>query len=183
MDIKELQEMNIHELVEVARGMNIEAVSTLRKSELIFKILEGQTEKNGLIYAEGVLQVLAEGYGFLRSAKYNYLPGPDDIYLSPSQIKKFDLRTGDMVIGQVRPPKDNEKYFGLLRVEAVNGLLGRGLEKTGTDKGDIGKVTVVGNTTMQHLFAGLHPEKLGAYPYLPESCSARVCTAESPSPS
>jgi transcription termination factor Rho len=120
MDIKELQEMNIHELVEVARGMNIEALSTLRKSELIFKILEGQTEKNGLIYAEGVLQVLAEGYGFLRSAKFNYLPGPDDIYLSPSQIKKFDLKTGDTISGQVRPPKDNERYFALLKVESVN---------------------------------------------------------------
>ena len=120
MDIKELQEMNIHELVEAAREMNIEAVSTLRKSELIFKILEGQTEKNGLIYAEGVLQVLAEGYGFLRAAKYNYLPGPDDIYLSPSQIKKFDLKTGDTVAGQVRPPKDNERYFALLKVETVN---------------------------------------------------------------
>jgi len=120
MDIKELQEMNIHELVEVARDMEIENVSTLRKSELIFKILEGQTEKNGLIYAEGVLQVLAEGYGFLRSAKYNYLPGPDDIYLSPSQIKKFDLKTGDTVSGQVRPPKDNERYFALLKVESVN---------------------------------------------------------------
>jgi len=120
MDIKELQEMNIHELVNVARGMSIEALSTLRKSELIFKILEGQTEKNGLIYAEGVLQVLAEGYGFLRAAKYNYLPGPDDIYLSPSQIKKFDLKTGDTIAGQVRPPKDNERYFALLKVETVN---------------------------------------------------------------
>lgn len=120
MDIKELQEMNIHELVSVARGMSIEALSTLRKSELIFKILEGQTEKNGLIYAEGVLQVLAEGYGFLRAAKYNYLPGPDDIYLSPSQIKKFDLKTGDTIAGQVRPPKDNERYFALLKVETVN---------------------------------------------------------------
>lgn len=120
MDIKILQEMNIHELVEVARGMDIEAVSTLRKSELIFKILEGQTEKNGLIYAEGVLQILAEGYGFLRAAKYNYLPGPDDIYLSPSQIKKFALKTGDTVAGQVRPPKDNERYFALLKVESVN---------------------------------------------------------------
>jgi transcription termination factor Rho len=97
MDIKELQEMNITELVDVA-----------------------QTEKNGLIYAEGVLQVLAEGYGFLRSDKFNYLPGPDDIYLSPSQIKKFDLKTGDTVAGQVRPPKDNERYFALLKVESVN---------------------------------------------------------------
>jgi transcription termination factor Rho len=120
MDIKELQEMAIHELVVVARDMEIENVSTLRKSELIFRILEGQTEKNGLIYAEGVLQVLAEGYGFLRSSKFNYLPGPDDIYLSPSQIKKFDLKTGDTVSGQVRPPKDNERYFALLKVETVN---------------------------------------------------------------
>ena len=121
MDIKELQEKSITELVEIAKGLNIEGLSTLRKSELIFKILEGQTEKNGLIYAEGVLQVLQEGYGFLRSAKYNYLPGPDDIYLSPSQIKKFDLKTGDTVAGQVRPPKDNERYFALLKVESVNG--------------------------------------------------------------
>ena len=120
MDIKELQDKNITELVEIAKGLNIEGLSTLRKSELIFKILEGQTEKNGLIYAEGVLQVLQEGYGFLRSAKYNYLPGPDDIYLSPSQIKKFDLKTGDTVSGQVRPPKDNERYFALLKVESVN---------------------------------------------------------------
>jgi len=120
MDIKDLQEKNITELVEIAKDLNVEGLSTLRKSELIFKILEGQTEKNGLIYAEGVLQVLAEGYGFLRSVKYNYLPGPDDIYLSPSQIKKFDLKTGDTVSGQVRPPKDNERYFALLKVESVN---------------------------------------------------------------
>ena len=120
MDIKELQDKSIIELVEIARELKIEGLSTLRKSELIFKILEGQTEKNGLIYAEGVLQVLQEGYGFLRSAKYNYLPGPDDIYLSPSQIKKFDLKTGDTVAGQVRPPKDNERYFALLKVESVN---------------------------------------------------------------
>ncbi len=121
MDIKELQEKSITELVEIANELNIESFSNLRKSELIFRILEAQTEKNGLIYAEGVLQVLQEGYGFLRSAKYNYLPGPDDIYLSPSQIKKFDLKTGDTVAGQVRPPKDNERYFALLKVESVNG--------------------------------------------------------------
>jgi len=121
MDIKVLQEKSITELVEIAKELNIEGLSTLRKSELIFKILEGNSEKNGLIYAEGVLQVLQEGYGFLRSAKYNYLPGPDDIYLSPSQIKKFDLKTGDTVAGQVRPPKDNERYFALLKVESVNG--------------------------------------------------------------
>ena len=121
MDIKELQEKSITELVDIAGQLNIEGFSNLRKSELIFRILEAQTEKNGLIYAEGVLQVLQEGYGFLRSAKYNYLPGPDDIYLSPSQIKKFDLKTGDTVAGQVRPPKDNERYFALLKVESVNG--------------------------------------------------------------
>ena len=92
----------------------------MRKQELIFKILEAQTQQNGLIFAEGVLQVLPEGYGFLRSPDYNYLPGPDDIYVSPSQIKKFDLRTGDTVSGQIRPPKDSERYFALLRVEAVN---------------------------------------------------------------
>jgi len=120
MDIKELQEKSIIELVDIASELKIEGLSTLHKSELIFKILEGQTEKNGLIFAEGVLQVLQEGYGFLRSAKYNYLPGPDDIYLSPSQIKKFDLKTGDTVSGQVRPPKDNERYFALLKVESVN---------------------------------------------------------------
>ncbi len=120
MDIKELQNKSITELVDIARDLSIEGVNTLRKSELIFKILEGRAEKNGLIYAEGVLQVLAEGYGFLRSSKYNYLPGPDDIYLSPSQIKKFDLKTGDTVSGQVRPPKDNERYFALLKVESVN---------------------------------------------------------------
>jgi transcription termination factor Rho len=120
MDIKELQEKSIIELVDIAAELKIEGLSTLHKSELIFKILENQTEKNGLIFAEGVLQVLQEGYGFLRSAKYNYLPGPDDIYLSPSQIKKFDLKTGDTVSGQVRPPKDNERYFALLKVESVN---------------------------------------------------------------
>jgi len=92
----------------------------MRKQELIFKILEAQTQQNGLIFAEGVLQVLPEGYGFLRSPDYNYLPGPDDIYVSPSQIKKFDLRTGDTVSGQIRSPKDSERYFALLRVEAVN---------------------------------------------------------------
>jgi transcription termination factor Rho len=92
----------------------------MRKQELIFKILEAQTQQNGLIFAEGVLQVLPEGYGFLRSPDYNYLPGPDDIYVSPSQIKKFDLRTGDTISGQIRSPKDSERYFALLRVEAVN---------------------------------------------------------------
>ncbi|HKI82946.1 MAG TPA: Rho termination factor N-terminal domain-containing protein, partial [Candidatus Krumholzibacteria bacterium] len=112
--------MTIQQLMELADQYGIEGMAHLRKQELIFKILEGQVERKGLIFAEGVLQVLAEGYGFLRSPDYNYLPGPDDIYLSPSQIKKFDLRTGDTISGQVRPPKDSERYFALLKVEAVN---------------------------------------------------------------
>ncbi len=92
----------------------------MRKQELIFQILRAQTEKNGLIFSEGVLECLPDGFGFLRAPEYNYLPGPDDIYVSPSQIRKFDLRTGDTVSGQVRPPKDGERYFALIKVEAVN---------------------------------------------------------------
>ncbi len=120
MDIAELKGKTISELLDVAIALEIEGSSSMRKQELIFKILEAQTQQNGLIFAEGVLQVLPEGYGFLRSPDYNYLPGPDDIYVSPSQIKKFDLRTGDTVSGQIRSPKDSERYFALLRVEAVN---------------------------------------------------------------
>ncbi|HXV14785.1 MAG TPA: transcription termination factor Rho [Candidatus Krumholzibacteria bacterium] len=120
MDIADLKGKSISELLEVANSLELEGTSSLRKQELIFKILEAQTQQNGLIFAEGVLQVLPEGYGFLRSPDYNYLPGPDDIYVSPSQIKKFDLRTGDTVSGQIRSPKDSERYFALLRVEAVN---------------------------------------------------------------
>ncbi len=120
MDIADLKGKSISELLDVANSLEIEGTSSMRKQELIFKILEAQTQQNGLIFAEGVLQVLPEGYGFLRSPDYNYLPGPDDIYVSPSQIKKFDLRTGDTVSGQIRSPKDSERYFALLRVEAVN---------------------------------------------------------------
>jgi len=120
MDISDLKGKTITELLDVANSLEIEGTSSMRKQELIFKILEAQTQQNGLIFAEGVLQVLPEGYGFLRSPDYNYLPGPDDIYVSPSQIKKFDLRTGDTVSGQIRSPKDSERYFALLRVEAVN---------------------------------------------------------------
>ena len=120
MDIAELKGKTIVELLDVAQTLQIEGTSSMRKQELIFKILEAQTQLNGLIFAEGVLQVLPEGYGFLRSPDYNYLPGPDDIYVSPSQIKKFDLRTGDTISGQIRSPKDSERYFALLRVEAVN---------------------------------------------------------------
>ncbi|MBD3299642.1 MAG: transcription termination factor Rho [candidate division Zixibacteria bacterium] len=120
MDIIELKSKNIAELLEIAEKLDIPGVSGLRKQELIFKILEANTEKDGLIFAEGVLEILDEGYGFLRSPDYCYLPGPDDIYVSPSQIKRFDLRTGDTVSGQVRPPKETERYFALLKIEAVN---------------------------------------------------------------
>jgi len=120
MGIAEMKGKTVSELVQVAQELNIAGASGMRKQELMFKILEAQTQKNGLIFAEGVLEILPEGYGFLRSPDYNYLPGPDDIYVSPSQIKRFDLRTGDTVSGQVRPPKDGERYFALLRVEAVN---------------------------------------------------------------
>jgi transcription termination factor Rho len=120
MDITELKSKKIAELNQIAKDMNIIGYSDLRKQELIFKILEAQTEKDGLGFSKGVLEVLPDGYGFLRSVGYNYLPSPDDIYVSPSQIKKFGLRTGDSVSGQVRPPKEGERFFALLRVEAVN---------------------------------------------------------------
>ena len=120
MDITELKSKKIAELNAIAKEMNIIGYSDMRKQELIFKILEAQTEKDGLTFSKGVLEVLPDGYGFLRSVDYNYLPSPDDIYVSPSQIKKFGLRTGDSVSGQVRPPKEGERFFALLRVEAVN---------------------------------------------------------------
>ena len=120
MDIVELKSKTISELLDLAEDLGIPGLSGLRKQEMIFKILEAKTEKDGFIFAEGVLQILDEGYGFLRSPDYNYLPGPDDIYVSPSQIKRFDLSTGDTISGQVRPPKENEKYFALLKIEAVN---------------------------------------------------------------
>ena len=120
MDITELKSKKIAELNTIAKEMNINGYSDMRKQELIFKILEAQTEKDGLSFSKGVLEVLPDGYGFLRSVDYNYLPSPDDIYVSPSQIKKFGLRTGDSVSGQVRPPKEGERFFALLRVEAVN---------------------------------------------------------------
>jgi len=120
MDISELKSKKIAELNQIAKDLNISGYSDLRKQELIFKILEAQTEQGGLTFSRGVLEVLPDGYGFLRSVDYNYLPSPDDIYVSPSQIKKFNLRTGDTVSGQVRPPKEGERFFALLRVEAVN---------------------------------------------------------------
>lgn len=122
MDISDLKSKKIVELNTIAKDLNINGYSDLRKQELIFKILEAQSTKDGLTFSKGVLEVLPDGYGFLRSSDYNYLPSPDDIYVSPSQIKKFLLRTGDFVSGQVRPPKEGERFFALLRVEAVNGL-------------------------------------------------------------
>lgn len=120
MQIAELKKMKIAELSELAQEMNVTNYSGLRKQELIFRILETQTEKDGNIFSEGVLEILPDGYGFLRSTDTNYLPGPDDIYVSPSQIKRFSLRTGDVVSGQIRPPKDNERFFALIKVEAIN---------------------------------------------------------------
>ena len=123
MDISELKGKKIAELYVIAKDLNIQGYSDLRKQELIYKILETQTEKDGIAYGKGVLDVLPDGYGFLRSSNYNYLSSPDDVYVSPSQIKKFALRTGDTVSGQVRPPKEGERFFALLRVEKVNDTL------------------------------------------------------------
>ncbi|MCM8773683.1 MAG: transcription termination factor Rho [Candidatus Omnitrophica bacterium] len=120
MDIGTLKEMKISELNKIAKELNINGVSGLKKQDLIFKILQAQAEKEGLMFGSGVIEILPEGFGFLRSFNYNYLPSPDDIYISPSQIRKFALRDGDTVSGHIRPPKDNEKYFALLKVEAVN---------------------------------------------------------------
>ena len=120
MHLNDLKSKKIGELTQIARDLNIENASGLRKQELIFSILQAYVDKNENVYGEGVLEILSEGFGFLRSTDSNYLPGPDDIYVSPSQIKKFGLRTGDTTSGQIRPPKDNEKYFALLKVESIN---------------------------------------------------------------
>src|SRR5437868_9611452 len=120
MTIAELKEKNITELTKIARSLDLPGASGLRKQDLIFKILQAQSEKEGHIFAEGVLEILPDGYGFLRSPYDKYLPGPDDIYVSPSQIRKCDLRTGDTISGQVRPPHEGEKYFALVKIEAVN---------------------------------------------------------------
>ncbi len=120
LDLAELKSKTISALMEIARSMGIEGISGLKKQDLIFEILKAQTERSGLIFSSGVIEVLNDGYGFLRSPNYSYLPGPDDIYVSPSQIRLFGLRTGDTVAGQIRPPKDNERFFALLRIEAVN---------------------------------------------------------------
>ena len=120
LDIADLKEMNISKLTQIAKELDVPGATGMRKQELIFKILQAQTEKSGLIFSEGVLETLPDGFGFLRAPEYNYLPGPDDIYVSPSQIRKFDLRTGDTISGQIRPPKEGERYFALIKVEAIN---------------------------------------------------------------
>jgi len=120
LDLSTLKEMNVTALTHIAKQLDVPGAGGLRKQELIFQILRARAEKSGLIFSEGVLETLPDGFGFLRAPDYNYLPGPDDIYVSPSQIRKFDLHTGDTVSGQIRPPKDGERYFALIKVEAVN---------------------------------------------------------------
>ncbi len=121
LDLQKLKKMKVAQLMQLAKELGISGISGMRKQELIFKILEAQAEKSGYMFGEGILEVLPDGFGFLRSATYNYLPGPDDIYVSPSQIRKLGLKTGDHVFGLIRPPKEGEKYFALLKVEAING--------------------------------------------------------------
>jgi len=120
LNISELKDKSIQQLTQIAKDLNVAGATGMRKQELIFQILKAQTEQSGFIFSEGVLEVLPDGFGFLRAPDYNYLPGPDDIYVSPSQIRKFDLQTGDTVSGQIRPPKEGERYFALIKVEAVN---------------------------------------------------------------
>src|SRR5438874_1108095 len=119
--IKDLQQMDVHQLHEIAKQEGIQDYIGLKKQDLIFQILRSRIRQNGLMYGEGVLEILPDGFGFLRSPEYNYLPCPDDIYISPSQIRRFGLRNGHVVQGQIRPPKESERYFALLRVEAING--------------------------------------------------------------
>jgi len=120
LNITDLKEMSIHHLTQFAKDLEVAGATGMRKQELIFQILKAQTEQSGFIFSEGVLEVLPDGFGFLRAPDYNYLPGPDDIYVSPSQIRKFDLQTGDTISGQIRSPKEGERYFALIKVEAVN---------------------------------------------------------------
>ena len=120
MNLVELKEKKISELTVMAKEFHIEGASGMRKQDLIFSLLQAHSEQNGLIYGEGVLEILPDGFGFLRATDANYLPGPDDIYISPSQIRRFNLRTGDTIAGQIRPPKSSERYFALLKVEKVN---------------------------------------------------------------
>jgi len=120
LNLKSLKRAKITELAQIARDFNVEGAANMRKQEMIFAVLQAQAAKNGSILGEGVLEILPDGFGFLRAPDYNYLPGPDDIYISPSQIRKFNLRTGDVVSGLIRPPKEGERYFALLKVESIN---------------------------------------------------------------
>jgi transcription termination factor Rho len=120
INLRDLKQKKIADLAALAKELNVEGAANMRRQELIFSILQAQAEKNGFIYGEGVLEILPDGFGFLRSPDYNYLPGPDDIYVSPSQIRRFNLRTGDTIAGQIRPPKESERYFALLKVETFN---------------------------------------------------------------
>ena len=120
MNIEDIKRLPISELANLAKDLNVAGASGMRRQDLIFSILQAQAEKNGVISGSGVLEILPDGFGFLRTVDYNYLPSPDDIYISPSQIRRFSLRTGDTVSGEVRPPKEGEKYFALLKVDAVN---------------------------------------------------------------
>jgi len=120
LDLNQLKEMSISQLSAAGKGLGVESPAGMRRQDLIFSILQQQTEAEGLIFGEGVLEVLPEGFGFLRAPEYNYLPGPDDIYVSPSQIRRFNLHTGDTISGQIRPPKEGERYFALIKVEAIN---------------------------------------------------------------
>ncbi len=120
MNLRDLKEMKIADLIELAKEYNVESAAGMKRQDLIFALLNAQTDKSGQIFGDGILEILPDGFGFLRAPDYNYLPGPDDIYVSPSQIRKFNLRTGDTVEGQIRPPKDSERYFALLKVESIN---------------------------------------------------------------
>ena len=164
MNIIELQRMNILDLQELAKKLEVVDCTSLRKQELIFSILKHQTERSGLIFAQGTLEVLEEGFGFLRSPSYNYLPGPDDIYVSHSQIKRFSLRTGDTISGQIRPPKNDEKYFALLRVEAIN-----------FDDPEITK-----NKTIFENLTALHPTDRFKLEHNPKDMTTRILDLLSP---
>jgi len=164
MNVNELQKLKINELADLAAKLNIDGYSGLNKQELIVKILETNTEKEGGVMADGVLEVLKEGYGFLRSPDFNYLPGPDDIYVSPSQIKRFGLRTGHQVSGQIRPPKSKERFYALLKVEQVNGK----------DPEELKRAFLFSNLTP------LYPEKKFNLEVNPKDLSTRIMDIISP---
>ena len=164
MNVSELQKLRIKELTELATKLEIESYSGMNRQELIVKILEAQIEKEGGVTARGVLEVLNEGYGFLRSPNFNYLPGPDDIYVSPSQIKRFGLRTGHEVSGQIRPPKSKERFYALLKVEEVNGK----------DPSELRKAILFDNLTP------LYPEEKLNLEVNPKDLSTRVMDLISP---